>query len=207
MAVIQKKVSQNRSNAESSSKKLRFDKRALPHGEYLFFLSGDLEDFYELEEKKFEFLAEGILVIHSSAPLKHEEIFGDLLTRMYFLAEENKLGEVLGSCATVALGDYRLQPDLMFIARDNAGKFGEYEFFGAPELVVEIVSKTTRPYDLKIKREIYRESKIPEIYFIDYLNKQLIVDVLQGGQYVSHTLNEGEFASAVLKGFAVKCYG
>lgn len=207
MAVIEKKATKKRAPAKSSGKKSKSRVKTYPAGEYLYFIEGTLEDFYSLEEQKAEFFEEGILVMHSPASFNHEDIFGEIYAPMRLFAKENDLGKVLGSQFIIVLGERRFAPDIVFISKENPGKFSEVEFFGAPEIVVEIVSKTTRPYDLKIKREIYREFKIAEIYFIDYLNKKLIVDVLQGGQYVSHTRREGEFASAVLKGFAVKCYG
>lgn len=145
--------------------------------------------------------------MHSPESVTHERVFRQVFRSLCDFVEVKDLGEVLGSQLTIALGKRRFAPDIIFISKENPGKFSEVEFFGAPDLIVEIISKTTRPYDLKIKREIYREYQIKEIYFIDYLNKKLIVDALQGGQYVSHTLSAGEFASAVLKGFAVKCYG
>ncbi|MCK6621330.1 MAG: Uma2 family endonuclease [Calditrichaceae bacterium] len=207
MAVVEKKAAKKRAAAKSSGRKGKFRNETHPAGEYLYFVEGTLEDFYNLEEQKAEFLEEGILVMHSPASVTHERVFRQIFRSLCDFVEEKGLGEVLGSQLTIVLGKRRFAPDIVFISKNNPGKFGEVEFIGAPELVVEIVSKTTRPYDLKIKREIYREYKIREIYFIDYLNKTLIVDVLQGDGYVTHTLKEGQFASVLLKGFAVKCFG
>ncbi len=207
MAVTEKKAPKKRAPAKSSGKKGKSRQDTHPAGEYLYFVEGTLEDFYNLDEQKADFLEEGILVMHSPASFNHEDIFGEIYAPMRLFAKENDLGKVLGSQFIIVLGERRFAPDIVFISKENPGEFSEVEFSGAPDLLVEIVSKTTRSYDLKIKREIYREYQIKEIYFIDYLNKKLIVDALQGGKYVSHTLSEGEFASVVLKGFAVKCYG
>lgn len=207
MAVIEKKTAKKHVSAKSSGKKGKSRKTTYPAGEYLYFIEGTLEDFYNLDEQKAEFLEEGVLVMHSPASVTHEEVFGEIYVPMRLFVKEKNLGKVLGSRLTIVLGERRFEPDIVFISTDNPGEFGEVEFSGVPDLVVEIVSKTTRQYDLKIKREIYREHKIQEIYFIDYLNKTLIVDVLQDDEYVTHTLSAGEFPSAVLKGFAVKCYG
>jgi len=207
MGVVQKKAAKKHVSGKTSQKKGKSRKSTHPAGEYLYFIEGTLEDFYNLEEQKAEFLEEGVLVMHSPASFDHEDIFGEIYAPMRLFAKENDLGKVLGSQFTIILGGRRFAPDIVFISKENPGEIGKIEFSGAPDLVVEIVSKTTRQYDLKIKREVYREYKIREIYFIDYLNKTLVVDVLQGDEYVTHTLSEGEFPSAVLKGFAVKCYG
>lgn len=206
MAVIQEKAAKKHVPGKSSGKKSKSRKTTHPAGEYLYFIEGTLEDFYNLDEQKAEFLEEGVLVMHSPASFGHEDIFGEIYAPMRLFAKEKDLGKVLGSQFTIVLGKRRFAPDIVFVSKENPGNFGEVEFSGTPDLVVEIISKTSCPYDLKIKREIYREYKIQEIYFIDYLNKTLLVDVLQDDEYVTHTLNEGEFASAVLKGFSVKCY-
>jgi len=207
MAVIEKKAAKKHVSGKTSQKKGKSRNSTHPAGEYLYFIEGTLEDFYNLEEQKAEFLEEGVLVMHSPASFDHEDIFGEIYAPMRLFAKENDLGKVLGSQFIISLAKRRFAPDIVFISKENPGEIGKVEFSGTPDLVVEIVSKTTRQYDLKIKREIYREHKIQEIYFVDYLNKILIVDVLQDDEYVTHTLSEGEFASAVLEGFAVKCYG
>lgn len=216
MAVAKEIKSRRRSPKRPSTGKKKFDwkkfKSLAPPGEYLLFFEATLEDFYALEEANAEFLAHetpgngGILVMHSPASVKHERAFRDLLTEMHLFTRDKNLGEVLGSKVTIVLGGHRFEPDIIFIAKNNPGKFSEIEFSGAPDLVVEITSKSTKAYDLKIKREIYRQHKIKEIYFIDYLAKTLLIDVLEGDEYVERRLSEGEFASRALEGFKVKCF-
>lgn len=216
MAVTKEIKSRQRSTKRPSARKKKFDwkkfKSLAPGEEYLLFLEATLKDFYALEEEKAEFLADqtpgngGTLVMHSPASVKHERAFRDLLTEMHLFTKDKNSGEVLGSKVTVVLSEHRFEPDIIFIAKDNPGKFSEIEFSGAPDLVVEIISQSTRAYDLKIKREIYRQHKIKEIYFIDYLSNTLLIDVLEGDAYVEHQLNEGEFESRVLEGFKIKCF-
>lgn len=216
MAVTKSIKSRQRSPGRSSARKKKFDwqtfKSLAPRGEYLFFLEATLEDFYALEEEKAEFLADqtpgngGTLVMHSPASVKHERAFRDLFTEMHLFTKDKNSGEVLGSKVTVVLGNHRFEPDIIFIAKNNPGKFSEIEFLGVPDLVVEIISQGTRAYDLKIKREIYQQHKIKEIYFIDYLNKALLIDVLESDHYVQHRLNEGAFESRALEGFKIKCF-
>ncbi len=180
--------------------------RQMLQGEYLNFVEGTIEDYYRLEEQKAEFLEEGIVVMHSPASITHEEIFMELATKMNVLAQSHNFGRVLGSRATVVLGEHRLEPDIVFIGKENPGKFTEMEFSGVPDAVIEIVSKTTREYDLKTKREIYRRHGVKEIYFVDYLNNTLIVDVLEGNSYRTHTLKKGAFDSRILPGFSIPVF-
>jgi Uma2 family endonuclease len=172
------------------------------HKENLIFFEGTLDDFYNIEEEKVEFIDGGIIVLQSPASIEHEDIFGDLYSKMRLYASEKNLGRVLGSRVTIALDrDHKFEPDILFILKANKGIFTEYEFIGVPDLVVEIISKTTRNYDLKTKREIYRMHKIKEIYFIDYIKKMIIIDILEKEGYKSVNLKEDNFESKVLDGF------
>ena len=174
-------------------------------GEYLLTFEGTLEDYYKLEEKKAEYI-DGIIIMHSPASVTHERISVEILTRLNLFVKSNSLGEVLGSKLAIAIGDRRFEPDIVFISRDNSGKFGEFKFFGIPDLVVEIISKSTKHYDLKIKREFYREHKIPEIWFVDYNEKIFIADILKSGGYETVEINDGMYESAVLKGFKLRLW-
>jgi len=53
----------------------------------------------------------------------------------------------------VVLSNYDVvEPDLLFIARDQASIMTEKNIQGAPALVVEVMSKSTRKRDAQIKR-------------------------------------------------------
>ena len=80
------------------------------------------------------------------------------------------------------------------------GKFSNDRFNGIPDLVMEIISPSTRKLDLEEKRPLYQKNRVPEIYFIDFDKKVVIVDLLETVGYVSYTLHIGKFASRVLPG-------
>lgn len=173
--------------------------------EYLLFIEGTLDDFYSLDEQKAEYL-EGLIIMQSPASLAHEEIFGDILMRMRSFVKEKNMGKVLGSRFTVVLDkQYRFEPDIVFISNENKGIFTEYEFVGVPDLVVEILSKSTKKYDLTIKRELYSKYKIRELYFIDPIDKLIYIESLENDSYKSVNLKSGNaFESKVIEGFRVK---
>ncbi len=73
---------------------------------------------------------------------------------------------------------------------------------GVPDLVIEILSPSTRRIDLVDKRQLYRQYGVPELYFIDYVNDQVVVDCLKDGEYETFTRQTGSFESHVLPGLA-----
>ncbi|MBE3577561.1 MAG: Uma2 family endonuclease [Limnochordales bacterium] len=47
------------------------------------------------------------------------------------------------------------QPDILFVAKDRLHTSADHAVLGAPDLVVEVLSPSTRDFDLGRKREIY----------------------------------------------------
>ena len=154
--------------------------RLIDKFEYILTFEGMLDDYYKIEEEKADYLKGGIIVIQSPASLEHERIFRDLLTQLHNYVTENNSGEVLGSRFTIAFdNDFRFEPDIVFISKDNKGIFTESEFSGIPDLVIEIMSKTSKNYDLKTKREIYRQyrvcCKIPLFFEMKWNEKRGVI--------------------------------
>lgn len=186
---------------KTTKKALKF----ISHSEYILTFEGTLDDYYKIEEEKADYLKGDIIVMQSPASVEHERVFRNILTQFHNHVIKSDVGEVLGSRFTIAFGnDFRFEPDIVFISKDNKGIFTEYEFSGIPDLVIEIMSKTSKNYDLKTKREIYRQYKVKEIYFVDYREKVVIIDFLKEGKYGCLTLKFGEpFKSTVLKGLDI----
>jgi Uma2 family endonuclease len=162
--------------------------------EHLLFVEGSLDDFYAIEEQKADYI-EGIIVMHSPASLPHEEIFGDIYTDLRQFVKSRKLGTVLGSRSLVAFSDtHRFEPDIMFIASTNSGVWtqGEREFRGVPDLVVEILSTSTRRYDLDVKRTLYQHYGVAEIVFIDQREREIVID--------QHDDDTNAYTTTVLRG-------
>ena len=176
----------------------------LKNEEYLIVLEGTNEFFYTLDEVKADYIA-GQIFIQMTASRKHEQIFMKLATTLNGLVEKNNLGEVYGSRFPVAIEpEYHPEPDIFFVSKNNPGKFKETCFEGIPDLIIEILSKSTRKHDLETKRTLYQKHLIPEIWFIDYLNKKIIVDYLKNSSYESlEWQTQGKAESRMIESFAI----
>lgn len=74
-----------------------------------------------------------------------------------------------------------LEPDLTVVRRaDVTGP----RLVGAPLLVVEILSRSTRRRELSLKRTIYERGAIPAYWLIDPKGPRLTVLELESGVYV-----------------------
>jgi Uma2 family endonuclease len=166
----------------------------------LITVAGSLEEFYALEETKADFV-NGYIHIQMGASVIHERIFSKIFLQLGLFANQNQLGEVFGSRLSVDLsGDYHPEPDIFFVAKYNSGKYANDRFNGIPDLVIEIISPSTRKLDLEEKRPLYQQNLVPEIYFIDFDKKTVFIDVLGIRGYDSHSLTNGNFSSNVLLG-------
>jgi Uma2 family endonuclease len=82
--------------------------------------------------------------------------------------------------------DTVVQPDLMVVCDPN--KVDRRGIHGAPDLVVEILSDSTRRVDRLVKYQLYQRAGVPEYWIVDPAGKTVAVHRLQDGQYGSPDL-------------------
>ena len=60
-----------------------------------------------------------------------------------------------------------LQPDLLFVSREQQSIITDANIQGAPALVVEVISPSTASKDRELKRRIYAEHGVSEYWLVD----------------------------------------
>src|SRR5438552_6612956 len=76
--------------------------------------------------------------------------------------------EVFSGPLDVFLSDTTVvEPDVLFVRAQSAGKLEKKFVRSAPDLVVEVSSPSTRRLDLVRKRELYERFGIPEYWYVD----------------------------------------
>ena len=150
-------------------------------------------------------LMDGVMIVHSPEKTRHERIFMFLATLVNVYVRARGLGEVLGSMETVHLSECRrVKPDLLFVSKERISIVTEDHVRGAPDLVVEIPSESTRHEDLGMKRPIYREAGVREVWLVDYVERRVIVDRRRDGEYEEEVLTSGELRSEAVEGLRLK---
>lgn len=164
------------------------------------------ERFIELvdEDTKAELL-DGVMIVHSPASLRHNRVAGFLRRLESAYAEEKDLGELFGPDDLIHLAAGRkFAPDIFFLKKRRIPvPLPEWEFEVVPDQLIEVLSPSNRDYDLEEKRPAYRQARIPEIWFVDPENQEVIVDRRRPRGYATAVLTEGRLFSTVLKGFWV----
>lgn len=113
-------------------------------------------------------LIDGVIIV-SPPPLDvHERLQIFLLRLLGDFVEIFSLGEVRGSRTAVVLEDEQVfEPDILFVSQESLEILQERGVFGAPDLVIEILSASTAAYDRGTKFHIYERAGVQELWLID----------------------------------------
>ena len=97
----------------------------------------------------------------------------------------NKSGYVYPDDVDVHFSDGSLyKPDLVVVLKSNEKILaGRKNIYGAPDMVVEVLSYSTRKKDLTIKKDTYEAQGVREYWIIDPWAKSITVYLLRDGKY------------------------
>ncbi len=172
-------------------------------------LTLDYETFKaRIKESEKGDLIEGVMKLKTPPSSEHERIFMLLAFLMNGYATAKSLGEVLGSRSLVKIDNKNgYEPDIVFVAEQRSDIIKEYEILGAPDVVVEIVSKSSRIDDRVKKFQYYEKSGVKEYWLIDPRYKSAELYELYewtDGYFVQVDTDDNIFRSIALSGFWFK---
>lgn len=106
---------------------------------------------------------------HQVAVTRFVRVLGDFV-------EEKGLGVVLVSPVDVYLSEHDVvQPDVIFVSNARRDRIAEHGIEGAPDLVIEVLSRSTRGLDLGAKKALYARHGLIELWALDFDRE--VVDV------------------------------
>ena len=125
-----------------------------------------------------KFMAPAPTLDHSDTVFKLAYAIGGYLM-------EHKSGYVYTDNVDVHFSDGSLyKPDLCVVLKSNEKILaGRKAIFGAPDMVVEVLSRSTRKKDLTIKKDTYEAQGVREYWIIDPYMKIVSVYLLRDGKY------------------------
>jgi Uma2 family endonuclease len=105
----------------------------------------------------------------SPAPSRrHQKTVGNFYYHLRSYLDRAPIGDLLLSPFDVVLSDWDVvQPDLLFISKERSAISQERGAFGAPDLVIEVLSESTRTTDETIKLELYETAGVREYWMAD----------------------------------------
>lgn len=132
----------------------------------------------------------------------HQLVVGNLHILLTAFVRQRKLGAVRISPLDVYLDEGNVvQPDLMFI-RESRRHILAKHVLGAPDLVVEVLSRATEALDRGPKREAYARHGVQEYWIIDPEQRTAEVYGQEAGVLtLVERYTEGPIRSRLLEGF------
>jgi Uma2 family endonuclease len=144
--------------------------------------------FLELAEGRHVELINGTIVEKPMVQLDHDHCSHWLDRVLGTYVEERRLGDVLGSRTMVKAGDIDgRMPDLLFVRQERLDICRQKGVFGAPDLVIEILSPNDWPSHLRDLREDYGRIGVRELLFID-LARQTLLFLRRRGEIYEETV-------------------
>jgi Uma2 family endonuclease len=97
-------------------------------------------------------------------------------------------------------GNIIVEPDILVFTGKAGGKRTRRAIEGPPDLVVEIVSPTSRKRDFVQKTASYADAGVPEYWIVDPDRRALVVSILKDGAYERTIVYGGEVPCQALGG-------
>ncbi len=156
--------------------------------------------YERLEDDGFYYqLVEGVLHVAPSPFTLHQRVSSRLNDLITSFLKTHPLGELFYAPLDVELNDLNIfQPDLLFISNNRLEIITEKRVVGAPDLVIEILSKSSRKVDLTTKYAVYEQSGVLEYWIVDPDEKRFSFYHLKNHKYHEIIVQES-YESPVLK--------
>ena len=167
-----------------------------------------IKDYKLLPEGAPYQLIGGELIMMVPAPTPfHQIISANIFERIRRFVIEKGIGIVLYSPIDIYLGEEdAYQPDMIFISKQRQEIVKQDGIYGAPDLVVEILSPSTAYYDIKKKFKVYERCGVKEYWIVDPEMKGVDVFLLKSNgefELSSKYYEAGIVKSIILDGLEI----
>ncbi len=131
------------------------------------------------EDKRYELIG-GEFHMAPSPSIRHQTVLRTLESLIWPFVRDNGLGQVYFAPVDVMLSDEDVvQPDLIYIASEHESIITDRGSEGPPDLVVEVLSPSTRERDRELKRKLYAKYGVREYWLVD--PEEEVIEVMTPG--------------------------
>jgi len=136
----------------------------------------------------------------SPAPdFSHFNIVDSIVDNLKKAMAKKNSGRVVFAPVDVFLGDKNVvQPDIFYILKENFFKIKEDGIYGAPDIIIEVLSPGNKNADLVKKKAVYEEFGVKEYFIIDPADKGVITYYLENEKYIGQTSQKEKLVSKLL---------
>ncbi len=124
----------------------------------------------------------------------HQTVSRRIQFQLYEQIELRDLGQVYNAPTDVELSKIDIvQPDILVVIADRKRIVSPAKIVGWPDLVVEILSPTSREKDESLKLSLYQRTGVPEYWIVDPESHVVKKYLLKGDRYEL----EGEYTEEI----------
>ena len=159
-----------------------------------------IKDYQLLDEGSPYQLINGELIMSPSPTTPHQERSVDIIYQIRHFLKTNPIGKVYIAPTDVYFEEYNAyKPDILYISNEKKEIIKDDGIHGAPDMIIEILSRSTGYYDSNSKKKIYERYGVKEYWLIDPADDEVIGYELVKGKYKEFYRGTGKFTSKVLK--------
>ncbi len=143
------------------------------------------QDLVSLPEDRFRHeLIDGQHFMTPSPYTIHQRILFIIGNAFFNYLDKHPLGEVFIAPLDVVFSQYDVvEPDLLYISNERTSIITEKNIQGAPDLAVEVLSRTTGHRDKTLKRELYQRFGVLEYWLIDPRTRSAVIYRREGERF------------------------
>lgn len=130
------------------------------------------EDLLELDDEKRYEIINGELYLMSSPKVMHQMVVGEIYRQLAIYLNGKKCTTLVSPIDVCLSNDWKpkkiyncVQPDVVVVC--DKDKITENCIKGAPDLVIEVLSKSTKRHDTFLKFNLYQRYGVKEYWTID----------------------------------------
>lgn len=165
-------------------------------------------DFLQLPDDGCNYeLVDGVVVMSPSPTPRHQAVTTELVSQISWHLRQRSTGRVfaeldvhLGKGPTG--GDLVYKPEVVYLSHSRLTGMQD-QINGAPDLVVEIISRGSRRMDSETKRRDYERFGVREFWLIDPAREAMTFYRLERGAFVEIPPQGDKFLSEAIPGFAL----
>ncbi len=166
------------------------------------------DEFLQIPDDGYNYeLIDGVVMMSPSPSPQHQRIAMEIAFQLKLYLRDHPVGEVLPEI-DVHLGqgptggDLVYKPEVVFLLAERLPQMRE-KISGAPDLVVEVVSRGSRRFDSETKKNDYERFGVLEYWLIDPERQAMTFYRLKEGRFVVIDPDGDSFASEAVPGFAL----
>ncbi len=129
-------------------------------------------------------LIEGVIVKMAGPNDPHQVFTGRFYIQLTLQTDELGIGETRVAPYDIAIDEHNtFQPDVLFVSNERRHVFDDvnHGINGAPDVVVEVLSQSTRNRDLEVKLPVYARNGVREMLAVD-LSAESVAKYVGDGQ-------------------------